>query len=1115
MQKFWRFFLLAVTGLALMILSPPLLGRASEVQATGIDVNSAVIKDAQGNTIGHDVQLTPGEYIVNYSWSIPNGATVKAGDTMTFTLPPNVHIPADDDFTAYTSSGVAIGTVHIGTGSSSGVMTFNRYFQYNPLNRHGWLKINVPVEAPPAAPISMSKTASWVDPKNPTVINWELTINHNGGNLTNPVVKDTFSSNQKYVAGSVHATVAGQNVAVTASGSLFTNSMTFKLSGVFSSDITLNYQTQTKSPTGAETFNNNANYSDSEGRQANAAATITREAAPSNPGPSEPDPQEPVTMDKSVSWADPHDQSKLNWDITVNAHNNQLINPQIVDHLSANQAYVPNSAKMTTASGQPILLATSVSGAGRSLVFKAVGTFTTNLYLTYQSAITLTRGLETYTNNANYTDDAGHEASAAAKIDRLVEPAKTPISMTKAVTWADPNDQTKLSWNLTVSSNGNQLVNPVITDHMSPNQTFIPDSAIAVTVTGETIPVTATVNGNEVTFKIPGTYTTDFQLAYQTRTNDPISVDRFANDAVYEDDAGNQAAANTAIDREIIEGSEGPEEPGEPEPEVPITMTKTATWLDPTDHTKINWALTIATHGQQLSNPVITDQLSDNQTYVVNSVTARDTLGQVPVIASVNGHQLTFKLIGEFSTDVQLTYQTTTNTPTGADTFTNAAVVNDDANHHAEANTSIEREGPPVEPAKDPISLTKTAAWSDPNDQNRINWQLEIKTNGNTLKNPVVTDVFSNNQTYVTDSAKAVDATGKQVPTTVTINGQTLTIAFTGELTSDLTLTYQTTTNEATGAATFDNAAIVDDDNNNHAGGGSSIDREAPPTPAKVPIEVSKEAAWNGPNDMTTINWTIGITANGNTLINPVITDTFSNNQTYLNDSAKAIDEAGQVLPVSASVTDHTLTFKIAGTVTNNFDLTYQTKTNAANGAAVFDNAVLYTDDNDNNGSATTEIDRPDLVTEPEEPSEPSEPTEPGEPGSPNEPNSPETPGQPTPPVTPSQPGEPEKPGVTEPVKPETKPTEPETTTPVKPGVTEPTKPSAPALNKPVPATPAVQAQRVSSRIQAKAQPSSATSTSEKLPQTDENYNAMIDTIIGVLAIFFGIGLGYFDLRRH
>lgn len=1107
MQKFWRFFLLAVTGLALMILSPPLLGRASEVQATGVDVNSAVIKDAQGNTVGHDVQLAPGEYIVNYNWSIPNGVTVRAGDTMTFTLPPNVYIPADDDFTAYTSSGVAIGTVHIGTGSSTGVMTFNRYFQYNPLNRHGWLKINVPVKAPPAAPISMSKTASWVDPKNPTVINWQLTINHNGGTLTNPVIKDTFSSNQKYVAGSVHATAAGQNVAVTASGSLFTNSMTFKLSGAFTSDITLDYQTQTKLPTGAESFNNNANYSDSEGRQANAAATITREAAPSNPGPSEPAPQEPVTMDKSVSWADPHDQSKLNWDITVNAHNNQLINPQIVDHLSDNQAYVPNSAKMTTASGQPILLATSVSGAGRSIVFKAVGTFTTNLYLTYQSAITSTRGLETFTNNANYTDDAGHEASADATIDRTIEPAKPPISMTKAVTWSDPDDQTKLSWNLTISSNGNQLVNPVITDHMSPNQTFIPGSAIAVTATDETIPVTATVDGNEVTFKIPGSYTTDFQLAYQTRTNDPTSAEQFANDAVYEDDAGNQAAANTDIDREITEDSEEPETPGEPEPEVPITMTKAATWLDPNDQTKINWALNIATHGQQLNNPVITDQLSDNQTYVVDSVTARDTTGQIPVIASVNGHQLTFELIGEFSTDVQLAYQTTTNTPTGADAFTNAAVVNDDANHHAEANTSIEREGPTVEPAKDPISLTKTAAWSDPNDQNRINWQLQINTNGNTLKNPVVTDVFSNNQTYVTDSAKAVDADGNQVPTTVTINGQTLTITFTGELSSDLTLTYQTTTNEATGAATFDNAAIVDDDNNNHAEGGSSIDREAPPT-VKVPIDVSKEAAWNDPNDMTTINWTIGINANGNTLINPVITDTFSNNQTYVTDSAKAIDEAGQTLPLSVTVTDHTLTFKVAGTVTNDFDLTYQTKTNTANGAAVFDNAVLYTDDNDNDGSATTEIDRPDLVTEPEEPSEPNEPSEPG---NPNEPNEPETPGQPTPPVTPttpSQPGEPEKTGVTEPVK-------PETTTPVKPSVTEPTKPNAPALSKPVPAAPAVPAQRVRPQIQAKAQPSSTASTSEKLPQTDENHNAMIDTIIGCLAILFGIGLGYLDLRRH
>jgi len=1088
MRKFWRFFLLAVTGLALMAFGPPIIGQAKEAPSTGLDVNSAIIKNSKGKVISHDVQLPAGDYTVNYNWQIPNGASVQAGDTLTFTLPPNIHTLEDDDFTSYTASGAAVGTVHVGKGSSTGAITLNSYMQTHTRNRRGWIRIDVTVPAEPTGPISMDKAASWVDPENPTVINWQLTVHPDGNTLTNPVIKDTFSRNQTYVAGSVKASDGnGQSYPVTATSSLLSNAMTFRLSGSYTSNISLTYQTKTKLPTGADTFNNTAVYNDDGGHQATANAVISREdnttTEPENPGTEQPGQNEPVTMSKSVSWVDPHDQTKLNWSIKVNDQGNELVNPLIVDQLSPNQAFVPNSAKMVTGLGDKVPLALSVSGNKRVIVFKAMGTYATSLHLTYQTTTATTKGTEEFSNNAAFSDDNDNKANATAEIDRTAEPeapTTEPITMKKSVAWADPADKTKLNWDLAVSANGNDLVNPTITDKLSSNQSFVAGSAHAVTAAGETVPLKATASGTEIVFQLTGTYQSNLRLTYQTTTDEVDTAATFDNVALYEDKNDNHASANASIDREAIEKPIFD----------PIAMQKTAAWNDPTDKTKINWVLTVTSNGNRLIDPVVTDQLSDNQAYVLDSIQVSDTKGTLPVTATVNGAKVTFNITGETTDDLKLTYQTTTNAATGNETFDNAAVYDDQNNNHAEANTSIDREAPPVEPAKDPISLTKTAAWSDPTDHSKINWQLKVVANGNTLKNPVVTDILSNNQTYLADSAKAVNDTEATIPMVVTVNGNTLTFQFSGDLATDLILTYQTTTNDPTGAATFDNAAVVDDDNNNHAGGSSSIDRENPPVvPAKDPISMSKIAAWRDPEDHQQINWTLAIKANGNQLLNPVITDLLSDNQTYIAESAQALDEDGKRLPLTVSVTGNTLTFKLAGDFETNITLSYRTKTNSATGAEVFDNAALYTDDNDNNASASTDIDRPD--NEIDEPGEPENPrvTEPETPGEP-EPGNPGTTEPGTPGIT-----EPENPGITAPVKPG--PTAPATPAPTTPGTTAPAKPGTTVSTgqKPLP-TP-------------------YNPTPGRLPQTDEDRNAKLDTVIGSLVLVLALGLGYLELRHR
>lgn len=232
-----------------------------------------------------------------------------------------------------------------------------------------------------------------------------------------------------------------------------------------------------------------------------------------------------------------------------------------------------------------------------------------------------------------------------------------------------------------------------------------------------------------------------------------------------------------------------------------------------------------------------------------------------------------------------------------------------------------------------------------------------------------------------------------------------------------------------------------------------AVNGTVPETANLAPIAMDKTASWVDQSDPTTINWTVDILANGNSLSNPVVTDTMSSNQTYVADSAKMVDSVGNAIPVTVTQSNNVVTFKAAGDYVGDLKLTYQSKTNEPTGAATFENSAVLTDDNGNTGSADTSIDRPEIEAAPgtDEPgtTEPETPgtTEPEEPGT----TEPETPGT----TEPEEPGttEPEEPGTTEPEEPgTTEPEEPGTTEPETPGTTEPeepgtTEPEAPSTD--------------------------------------------------------------------
>lgn len=209
MRKLFPWLLATIAAFVLVLVGPATVSQARDItEVVGLDANSAVVKDSNGNVIQPGTPLPEDQkYTVNYLWSIPDGVTVNTGDTLTFYVPSNVKITEDDTFPMTNAYGMKIGTTSIAAGATSGQTVLNYMLTLTPKNRKGHIMIDAMGTVPGGtettlAPVSVGKSASWVDPSNPTAINWTVDVLATGHSVKNPVIVDTLSSNQTYVEGS-------------------------------------------------------------------------------------------------------------------------------------------------------------------------------------------------------------------------------------------------------------------------------------------------------------------------------------------------------------------------------------------------------------------------------------------------------------------------------------------------------------------------------------------------------------------------------------------------------------------------------------------------------------------------------------------------------------------------------------------------------------------------------------------------------------------------------------------------------------------------------------------------------------------------------------------------
>ncbi|MDV0431476.1 Ig-like domain-containing protein, partial [Lactiplantibacillus sp. DA1] len=297
MHNRWQLFLLVLTGFLLLMLAPPIISQARDViEATGNDVNSVVIKDSKGNVISHEAQLPENDnYTVNYKWRIPNSVKITAGDTMTFHVPENVQIPTNEAFPMIGTIAGTIGNFFIAAGSHTGIVTFNKVYQYST-NRSGYVNLDVKGTMPShpgnQVPISLTKYAAWENEADPSHINWTVHVSSNGNQLVDPTFADTLGIGQTFVTGSaVLHDANGNSIPVITTAT--SNQLSFSATGTYTSSLTLTYKTEISHSADTTTFTNNVDYTDKNNNQGSATANISRPETTAPETPSVTNPENP------------------------------------------------------------------------------------------------------------------------------------------------------------------------------------------------------------------------------------------------------------------------------------------------------------------------------------------------------------------------------------------------------------------------------------------------------------------------------------------------------------------------------------------------------------------------------------------------------------------------------------------------------------------------------------------------------------------------------------------------------------------------------------------------------------------------------------------------------
>ena len=202
-NKIFTFFVTLLTVLGCFVGDAKV--SASQISATGNTANDAVITDQYGDVISNPADTSRYQsYNVKWNFSIPNSENIQAGDTLPFYLPQGMTANADLNFEVKNDQGDVVGTFSIKSGATSGVLTFNNFFEQNiQKSRHGSIEITANgSKTTTQQGWHLNKTA-YIN--NDGKVTYNIAINAGDKGYTKVELNDDSNLNQSVIASSVVA----------------------------------------------------------------------------------------------------------------------------------------------------------------------------------------------------------------------------------------------------------------------------------------------------------------------------------------------------------------------------------------------------------------------------------------------------------------------------------------------------------------------------------------------------------------------------------------------------------------------------------------------------------------------------------------------------------------------------------------------------------------------------------------------------------------------------------------------------------------------------------------------------------------------------------------------
>lgn len=740
---------------------------------TIFDKVSLSFTDASGNPVPEDKITADTKLTFKYEWSIPNelkdGYQLKDGDYFEFNLPQNIsYSPGSNtlggygDFQIFADGKVRFTFRNVNAGDDiKGNFTYNQ--ASIQVDKPGSTIIDIPTKdgkdtheivIKPKGGNDISKSGRFDAAQNPSKIFWDVVVNTSGNLLKNAVISDPMPEGLTYDSVAIYLLTVDLNGKVTG---------TSKNPLIPGTDYDVDAQgTVTLKGQYANTYQAfKATYTSTinQDKKPNDGGTIpfTNTASLTNNGQTKPasNTQNAVygkLLDKGFDGADTGGSQIFNWHIDYNAGVKQLpAGTTIVDTLNGDQKFIgtpvvtDTTGKVLDSSSYNIV----ISADGKTMTIAFPNGLDKQIKIAYKSQVTVP--IDDNSSNLKLENTATSNGSTVTKGSGTV----AQQGLVKSLADTD-YDKRQVTWKFDINIGRQKMTNWSLVDTIPAGLTLDSNSFVFTnTVSKKDLTkdvdyeVTPTATGFSVKFLGDLNNSTSDSFTIKFKTNfEPNQMTGTAN-------KWTNLGVMTWTDENGTKHQNTGKADFTPKTEYVKDGSKSGSYNAITK--KITWTVVANYNQRKLVNASIVDPIVEGRTYVDDSAVLYTATinkdGSLGALVKVDGITPTYdeknKIVNvnlpEGSTAVYvLKFDTSLdNQVIDQKTYDNKATYsNDGKSTDLTASVTVKNSGTVV---------TKTGE-QDKSDSSYANWQIWVNQSQSTVKDVVVTDTPSINQTVIRDS---------------------------------------------------------------------------------------------------------------------------------------------------------------------------------------------------------------------------------------------------------------------------------------------------------------------------------------------------------------------------